>query len=570
MHHCTTAAANLRLIRSASTSRRRRRACSSCARRTARGTGRADPRLRAGGGKVERACRERIVGGDDALAPLERSPRTRRATPAPAPSARPWPSGAPRVEEGRAARCAARPVLLATAIADELARRGMMRTPRRLARRRARRAADAKARAARPARGACGAVPGCAGGRPRRALEAAIGGDADATGAPAPSSRPSPAAPVRRRGALPHARGARGARTDAAAAADARAALAAALPTLAACRAQMEPPPAGASLLEASCGRHAAQRRVDVHRRRLVPRRRRPVAARRRPLASAVVRAASARVGRVYARAVLRGPRRRDLQPPYHAGRLTSSGSPRRDDVTEGAPPVSAPWLDAPAPSSARRRRRSMIRMLVLCFSSHRSAYATPTNASSRRGGAPECRARCRLRGRRRCRRRRLSAGAGRGAGAGPAPARRGGAGLAPARASAPGPPWAWARASASRPWPWPRPAFWPRRQQPSASRVSPPLLFLLSSFFGGRLREIMITFTVDRRSRSRESPHDVARGAAWPWRSVSFAAVLARVAESSNRPPRPMLLSTRIAHLSAALAAAFFWAAALAAAACA
>ena len=79
-------------------------------------------------GKVERACRERIIGGDDAFALLEQL-ATDEAGDACAGAVCAavafW-----CVESGQEAaaldRCAARPVPLATAIADELARRGMM------------------------------------------------------------------------------------------------------------------------------------------------------------------------------------------------------------------------------------------------------------------------------------------------------------------------------------------------------------------------------------------------------------------------------------------------------------
>ena len=173
-------------------------------------------------GKVERACRERIIGGDDAFALLEQLAGDEAGDAcagAVCAAVAFW-----CVESGQEAaaldRCAARPVLLATAIADELARRGMMRDaagalalPSR-----ARRAADTKARAVRPGlgglrrglRGAPAAVLGAL-------LEAAIGGDADATGALcALVEAEPPAAPVRRRGALPYPR-ACGRPTDAAA-----------------------------------------------------------------------------------------------------------------------------------------------------------------------------------------------------------------------------------------------------------------------------------------------------------------------------------------------------------------
>ena len=209
-------------------------------------------------GKVERACRERIVGGDDAFALLEQLASDEAGDAcagAVCAAVAFW-----CVESGQEAaaldRCAARPVLLATAIADELARRGAARD--------ASGAWRAVARAAPPipklarcvqAWAACGArLRGAPAAVLGALLEAAIGGDADATGALCALVEAEPPLPPSDAVAPYHTLVALAvAPTDAAAAADARASLAAALLTLLAApvAAQMERgSPVGASLLE--------------------------------------------------------------------------------------------------------------------------------------------------------------------------------------------------------------------------------------------------------------------------------------------------------------------------------
>ena len=259
-------------------------------------------------GKVERACRERIIGGDDAFA-LPEQLATDEAGDACAGAVCAavafW-----CVESGQEAaaldRCAARPVLLATAIADELARRGMMRD--------AAGAWRAVARAAPPipklarcvrAGGLRRAAPGRAGGRAGRAPR---GGDRRRRGRDGCALRPrrggAPAAPVRRRGALPYPRGARG-RADGRRGGGRRARRAAALLTLLAApvAAQMERgSPVGASLLEGlvrgvgATPPNVASTCTDaIAFLDALPDRSAFAPPWRRPLASAVVRAAAAR-----------------------------------------------------------------------------------------------------------------------------------------------------------------------------------------------------------------------------------------------------------------------------------
>ena len=158
------------------------------ARRPARGTGRADPRVCAGGGKSRTRVRERIIGGDDAFALLEQLATDEAGGPARRPRGR----GLWCVESARS-ECAGpvrrRPVLFR----DGHRGRGAARHEgcRRLARRRARRAAG---RAARCASSACAR----AWGRLPRA-RVPRGGDRRRRGrdgcALAPSSRRSPAPP---------------------------------------------------------------------------------------------------------------------------------------------------------------------------------------------------------------------------------------------------------------------------------------------------------------------------------------------------------------------------------------
>ena len=344
-------------------------------------------------GKVERACRERIIGGDDAFALLEQL-ATDEAGDACAGAVCAavafW-----CVESGQEVnaldRCAARPVLLATAIADELARRGMMGD--------AAGAWRAVARAAPPvpklarcvqAWAACGArlrgaPPAVLGGL----LEAAIGGDADATGAGLCVAfgclprRPRAAyaidafvhsgalcALVEAEPPLPPADAVAPyhtlvalavAPTDAAAAADARASLAAALLTLLAApvAAQMERgSPVGAGLLEglvrgvgatppnvASTCTDAAVAFLDA-----LPDRSAFAPPWRRPLASAVVRAAAARASDAFYASGQSFEDRDDatFNRLYHAGPCLYQLALALDetDVTEGELLASAPWLE--------------------------------------------------------------------------------------------------------------------------------------------------------------------------------------------------------------------------------
>ena len=317
-------------------------------------------------GKVERACRERIIGGDDAFALLEQL-ATDEAGDACAGAVCAavafW-----CVESGQEAaaldRCAARPVLLATAIADELARRGMMRD--------AAGAWRAVARAAPPipklarcvqAWAACGArLRGAPAAVLGALLEAAIGGDADATGALCALVEAEPPLPPSDAVAPYHTLVALAvAPTDAAAAADARASLAAALLTLLAApvAAQMERgSPVGASLLEglvrgvgatppnvASTCTDAAVAFLDA-----LPDRSSFAPPWRRPLASAVVRAAAARASDAFYASGTSFEDRDDatFNRLYHAGPCLYQLALALDetDVTEGELLASAPWLE--------------------------------------------------------------------------------------------------------------------------------------------------------------------------------------------------------------------------------
>ena len=314
-------------------------------------------------GQVERACRERIIGGDDAFALLEQLASDEAGDAcagAVCAAVAFW-----CVESGQEA--AALPLRRAAGAARD-GHRGRIGAARydegccrRLARRRARRAADTKARAVRPAWAACGArLRGAPAAVLGALLEAAIGGDADATGALCALVEAEPPLPPSDAVAPYHTLVALAvAPTDAAAAADARALAAALLTRLAApvARRWSAARPSARACSRASCGASAPRRPTS---RRPAPTQPSRSYARgrtgsafappwRRPPASAVVRAAARASDAFYAS----GQSFEDRDDAtfnrlYHAGPCLYQLALALDetDVTEGELLASAPWLE--------------------------------------------------------------------------------------------------------------------------------------------------------------------------------------------------------------------------------